>query len=281
MSAGQSLTDTDHRRVAAFMEQVAGIQLPAHKRTLIETRLRRRLRETAKASMREYLDFALSPAGEAGEQVLLIDALTTNKTDFFREPVHFQYLEQVVREQLAPAADLGWRQPLAVWSAACSSGEEPYTLAIVLRELQAELPGFRFQIDATDIAQSVLATARAGVYRSDRIAPVPEALRRRYFLRSRDPARGLVKMGPALKSAIEFYEFNLITGEYPARPQYDVIFCRNVMIYFNGSDRERIIGQLRASLRPGGLLFIGHSESIGNQRNGFESLIPTVYRRLN
>lgn len=279
MSSAHSLSESDHRRLAEFVGRVAGIQLPAHKRTLIETRLRKRLKVTGRPTMRDYVDYALSPTG-VDEQVLLIDALTTNKTDFFREPAHFDFLERFVREELAPERNLGWKSPLSVWSAACSTGEEPYTLAMVLFELQAELPGFHFSIDATDIAQSVLETARKGIYRVDRIAPVPQGFRKKYLLRSRNPDKGAIRMAPALRRVINFYSFNLISGEYPSAPQYDVIFCRNVMIYFNGPDRERIIGQLRASLKPGGLLFIGHSESIGHQRGGFESLIPTVYRRL-
>lgn len=273
------LAPRDHRRVAAFIEKTVGIQLPEHKRALIETRLRKRVRETGHDSLGHYLDFALSAEGRVSEQPLLIDAITTNKTDFFREPVHFQFLVHHVRQTLAPRADIGWRSPLRVWSAACSTGEEPYTLAMVLLELQQSLPGFHFEIDATDIAPSVLVTAQRATYPEDRIEPIPMPLRRRYLLRSRSSTRRLVRFTPEVRRCVRFYPFNLINDAYPDTPEYDIIFCRNVMIYFNNEDRQRIIGQMRTSLHDGGLLFIGHSESIGNQRHDFETLVPTVYRR--
>ena len=270
----------DHRRVAEFVGAQAGIQLPEHKRSLIETRLRRRVKATGHATFRAYLDFALSPAGRDGEQVLLIDELTTNKTDFFREPGHFNFLNRYVAKELAPHSGPGFSRPLKVWSAACSTGEEPYTLAMVFREIQEEYRQFEFTIDATDIAPSVLEIARKGVYPLGRVAPVSQDLRKKYLLKSRDPEKGLVRVDRATRSTVHFYSFNLITGKFPEKPTYDVIFCRNVMIYFNNEDREKIIRQLRALLRPGGLLFIGHSESIGSQRAAFETLMPTVFRRL-
>ncbi|MBZ9558813.1 MULTISPECIES: CheR family methyltransferase [Modicisalibacter] len=277
----EGLSPADHRRVAHFVERQAGIRLPTQKRHLIEVRLRKRQRAIGQATLQGYLDFALSPAGaQAAEPLWLVDALTTNKTDFFREPAHFQALADHVRHVLAPRREIGWARPLSVWSAACSTGEEPYTLAIVLRELQAELTGFDFRIEATDIAPSVLETARRACYPAPRIEPVAEVYRRRYFLRSRDPQRGVIKMGPELRSVVRFSTFNLITGQYPGKPRHDVIFCRNVMIYFGDADRQRVIAGLRDALQPGGLLFIGHSESLGGAREGFEPVVPTVYRKL-
>lgn len=275
-----SLSVRDHRRVAHFVQQAAGIQLPERKRSLIETRLRRRLKATGYADFSSYLDFALDEAQQTREQVQLIDAITTNKTDFFREPPHFAFLESHIRDHLALRRTIGWERPLSVWSAACSTGEEPYTLALVLSDLQENLPGFCFQIQATDIAPSVLEVARKGVYTTSQVEPVPKALRYRYLLRSRDPRQGLVKMGPELRRVVRFSEFNLIHGNYPDKPVHDVIFCRNVMIYFNNEDRLKIIDRLRQTLYPGGLLIVGHSENIGDQRSYFETLRPTIYRRL-
>lgn len=280
MNREDRLLASDHRRVAEFIGKQAGIQLPEHKRSLIETRLRRRVKATGYKTFAAYIDFALSSEGKDGEQILLIDVLTTNKTDFFREAGHFDFLTRYIRKQLAPANAAGFSRPLKVWSAACSTGEEPYTLAMVLKEVQAELEGFEFSIDATDIAPSVLETARKGIYPNSRIVPVPEALRKKYLLKSRDASKGLVRVDKSLRSAVRFYSFNLITGAFPEKPTFDVIFCRNVMIYFNNENREQIIRQLRASLRPGGLLFIGHSESIGSLRTEFETMMPTVFRRL-
>jgi len=150
----------------------------------------------------------------------------------------------------------------------------------VLREVQKDLSSLEFSIDATDIAPSVLETAKKGIYPHSRISPVAEPLRKKYLLKSRDPSKALVRVDRSLRSCVCFYPFNLITGHYPEKPTYDVVFCRNVMIYFNNEDREKILRQLRSTLRPGGLLFIGHSESIGTLRNEFETLMPTIYRRL-
>ncbi|MFW6346311.1 MAG: CheR family methyltransferase [Halomonas sp.] len=273
--ADGALSPADHRRVASFIEREAGIHLPEHKRHLIEVRLRKRQRETGRQSLHDYLNFALSPAGEATEQLALIDAITTNKTDFFREPAHFEFL----CDYLASTPGAGRQSPLRLWSAACSSGEEPYTLAMVLHELSERLDGLTFHVDASDIAPSVLETARRAVYPAARVEPVPMALRRKYLLRSNTPGSEQVKMGPALRRAVSFAPFNLLTGHYPDRAGYDAIFCRNVMIYFGEAERRQVIAQLHGALRPGGLLFIGHSESLGRPNPGFEPLIPSVYRK--
>lgn len=277
MDKDQGLRAADHQRVAAFIERIAGIQLPEHKRSLVETRLRRRVKATGYASIQAYLDFAFSPAGEATEQVLMLDALTTNKTDFFREPAHFKYLIQYVKTILLPLKKVGWIKPLKVWCSASSTGEEPYSLAMVLCELERQLSGFRFELLATDIAPSALVTAKKAIYDHQRIAPVPEALRKRYLLRSKDTRKPLIRMAPELRERVEFDQFNLITGRYAELPIFDVIFCRNVMIYFCAEDRDRVVQQMAQRLSQQGRLFIGHSESLGAHRHIFEQEIPTVY----
>ncbi|MFP4278534.1 MAG: CheR family methyltransferase [Halochromatium sp.] len=278
MEKEPGLQAVDHQRVAAFIERIAGIQLPEHKRSLIETRLRRRVKATGYPSIQSYLDFAFSPAGEATEQVLMLDALTTNKTDFFREPTHFDYLIHYVNSRLLPLKAAGWASPLRVWCAASSTGEEPYTLAMVLCELERRLTGFRFELLATDIAPSVLATAKKAIYDRQRIASVPETLRKRYFLRSKDARNPLVRIAPELRQRVVFDQFNLISGHYAEWPIFDVIFCRNVMIYFSAEDRNRVVKQLATRLNLGGLLFIGHSETLGVRSSLFKQQIPTVYR---
>tara|TARA_R110000851_G_scaffold135045_1_gene270458 strand:- start:51464 stop:52300 length:837 start_codon:yes stop_codon:yes gene_type:complete len=276
MSAGDGLSAADHRRVSDYIGRVAGIQLPDYKRKLVEARLRKRMCATGYSDFSGYLDFVLSPAGESVEQIMLVDALTTNKTDFFREPGHFQFLERYLRGRLEKAP---LERPLRVWSAACSSGEEAYSLAILLSELALEFQGFEFQIEATDIAPSMLDKTRQGIYPEDRVAPVPLELRKRYFLRSRDPGKRLVRMGPALRSHLNVRPLNLISDDYGPDGHYDVIFCRNVMIYFNQTDRASIVQRMNRALVPGGLLFVGHSESIRSYQAGFISEEPAVYRK--
>ncbi|HCS62904.1 MAG TPA: chemotaxis protein [Cellvibrio sp.] len=271
------LTDRDHKRVAAFVEDVAGIQLPGYKRQLVETRLRKRMRVVGLEKISNYVDYVFSEHGEQ-ERSALIDVITTNKTDFFREPAHFDFLISHLERQLR----LGAHQNYAVkiWSAACSSGEEPYTIAMLLAELQLGWPEFRFRITATDICSTVLNQAKNAVYRQDRIGPISERLRKKYLLRSKDELKKLFRVDNSIRSNIDFGLFNLISGEYAEQKKYDAIFCRNVMIYFNDQDRAKVIRNLVSCLVPGGLLFLGHSETIGNQREGLRAVSPTVYKRV-
>ena len=277
MQTPDTLTDKDHQRVASFVQRVAGIQLPVYKRQLIETRLRKRLKANGIARIADYLDFVFSEQGSA-EQAALIDAITTNKTDFFREPAHFDYLTGFIIQQLKRGHYR--RGPVKLWSAACSSGEEPYTLAMLLTELQQDWPEFDFSIRATDICSTVLGKAQNAVYRYDRIAPIAESLRKKYLLKSKDPAEKLFRIIKPLRQKVEFSLFNLINDAYPDKPQFDMIFCRNVMIYFNEQDRAKVIRELVSCLVPGGLLFLGHSETVGNQRAGLRAVSPTVYQRV-
>ncbi len=272
------LSQRDHKRVAKFVEKTAGIQLPDSKRTLIEGRLRKRQRKTQFNSLRDYLDFVFDTPEGVAEQVHLIDAITTNKTDFYREATHFEFLREHIIRVLSPMRQQGWKRPLKIWSAGCSSGEEPYTLAIEMLELQRELPGFQFHIDATDISLSCLEKAQRAIYEHDKITPVPMALRKRYLMRGRDKSQGKVMIAPEVKQHVTFRIFNLLTDEYHFDAPYDVIFCRNVMIYFNNSDRHEISRCFAHSLNKDGLLFIGHSETMADKEVGFSQIIPTVYK---
>ncbi|TWX72765.1 CheR family methyltransferase [Colwellia sp. C1TZA3] len=274
-----SLSRNDHKLVAEYIERTAGIQLPESKVSLIEGRLRKRQRKTGYPSLHQYINVVLNSNQDKQERLHLLDAITTNKTDFYREPDHFQTLRHHVLNTLAPLHLQGWKKPLRIWSAGCSSGEEPYTLAIELMELSRELPGLQFSIYATDISNSCLVTARNATYEHDRIDPVPMAMRKRYFLRSKDQTKNLVCMGPELRNKVNFGTFNLLTDEYKFQPRFDIIFCRNVMIYFNDKDRSQIIDRFSHSLTQGGLLFIGHSETIADRSKSFKQLVPTVYQK--
>lgn len=272
------LSERDHRRVARYIEQVAGIQLPSAKRSLIEGRLRKRQRATGHASLHAYIDHVLESADGAGERLYLLDALTTNKTEFYREASHFTFLRKHITQDLAGRRLAGWKRPLRIWSAGCSSGEEPYTLAMEMLEMRRQHPGFSCDILATDISVSSLQKARKGVYPHERIEPVPMELRRRYLLRSRDKASNLVSMAPELRQKIRFDTFNLLTDRYEFRHPFDAIFCRNVMIYFNNEDRAQIVHNFAQSLSHDGLLFIGHSETLSGHHDGFAQQIPAVYK---
>jgi len=274
------LSEKDFKRVASFVMGTAGIQLPKEKKFLVEGRLKRRLRELNISSFSEYVDFTLASKQGLSERLHLIDAITTNKTDFFREPEHFKFLENQLIPALANIRDAGWTRPLHCWSAACSSGEEPYTLSIVLNELQRlHYPGLKFQILATDISVSVLKIANQAIYPHDRIEPLSLALRKQYLFRSKNRGRDDVRMSPQVRQPVTFKHMNLLTDAFTFSHPVDVIFCRNVMIYFSTEDRMRLIRKFFTLLQPGGYLFIGHSETIKGFEGNLVQIAPTIYQK--
>ena len=270
------LSPRDFQRIGAFVEAHTGIRMPEAKRTMVESRLRSRLRDLGLKSYTDYCDHALS--GDEEELVKLVDQVTTNKTDFFREPAHFDYLVQHACPTLSRERGAGFVRDLTVWSAACSSGEEPYTLAMVLSELAITQPGFHFTILATDICTSVLEHAERAIYAEDRVDPVPPRLRARYLLQSRDRERKLVRIAPELRERVTFRRLNLMEDRYPLREPVDIIFCRNVFIYFERKTQEQILNRFVRHLAPGGYVFLGHSEAINGHDVPLKAVAPTTYR---
>jgi chemotaxis protein methyltransferase CheR len=245
---------------------------------MLEGRLKRRLRELEIGSYRQYCEYLFGEEGRRQEVTSLIDVVTTNKTDFFREPKHFDYLTQSALPDLA-ARSAG--QSLLLWSAGCSSGEEPYTLAMVLSEYAEAHPGFRFRILATDISTKVLARAELGIYAADTVEPVPQPMRRRYLMRSRERDADRVRIVPELRRMVEFRRLNFMDADYGVEEKADAIFCRNVIIYFDRPTQQKILGRLSSCLKPGGYLFVGHSETLHDMNLPLEALGPALYRRVN
>lgn len=271
------LGEAEFRRLAEFVQGHCGIQMPASKRIMAESRLRKRLRALGLASFRDYCAHVFGSQG-VEERIRLLDAMSTNKTDFFREPQHFEILVRSVLPELMRRRGVGVQRPLRVWSAGCSSGEEPYTLAMVLGEVAEGMPGFCYQILGTDISVNVLQTARRAVYPEERIAPVPAALRRKYLLKSRDRGQSLVRIAPELRGLVNFRRLNFMEGEFGLRETMDVIFFRNVMIYFDRPTQENLLNRFCRHLTSGGYLFLGHSETINGLRVPLSPVAPTVYR---
>jgi chemotaxis protein methyltransferase CheR len=224
------LAEGDFRRLSAFIYDECGIHLPPSKKTMIEGRLRKRLRALGMSSFGQYCDYLFSPEGMAVESIPMIDMVTTNKTDFFREPEHFDHLVATVLPGLVESYGLGIRRELKVWSAACSSGEEPYTLAMVLSHFGETCPGFRFSILATDISTVVLEKAMRGIYDHDRVEPVPLSFRKKYLMRNKDKKKPLVRIAPELRAMIKFRRLNLMDDNFGIREPMAIIFCRNVII---------------------------------------------------
>jgi chemotaxis protein methyltransferase CheR len=264
------LTPEDFGRVASLLYDTAGIHLGQGKEELVKSRLARRLRATGIEGYAAYLDFVGSDAGRREELVQLVDALTTNKTSFFREPRHFDFL----MNRLVPE----WREArldeVRIWSAGCSSGEEPYTLSMLLHE--ATLPPWR--ILASDISTKVLARAREGAYPEDQLGEIPQPLRRKYLepVSGSQPPRQQFRAG--VRRPLTFARLNLM-GSWPMNRSFHLILCRNVMIYFDVQTRERLLDRFLHALAPGGVLMVGHSESLTSARHGFEYIQPAVYRR--
>ena len=265
------LSPESFKRFCRFITGELGIKMSEAKLPMLQSRLLRRLRHLQIASLEEYQDYLFdSPAGEQ-ERIHFINAVTTNKTDFFREPQHFDYLTQTALLNLDPnkgktaagrQGDPAGNWHFKLWCAGCSSGEEPYTLAMVLSEFAERRPGFEFSILGTDISTKVLDHAQQAVYDEERIEPVAISLRQKYLLRSKDSSRGQVRIAPELRRKINFQRLNFMDAEYPLKDKFDVIFFRNVMIYFDAPTQERVIHKMCRNLVPGGYLFVGHSESL-------------------
>jgi chemotaxis protein methyltransferase CheR len=261
------LTAEHFERIATMLHEHAGIRLREGKEGLVRARLAKRLRALGLGDFDRYLAHVESERSRA-EFTEMVDALTTNKTSFFREHSHFD----VLREQVLPAS----QGALRLWSAGCSSGEEAYTMAMVLHESLDSASASRARILATDISHRVLAVAKAGRYSAETLADVPKALLQKYWRPLDGGAR--YEAGPALRQLVQFGRLNLM-AQWPMRGPFDAIFCRNVMIYFDKSTQQQLVERYRQLLRPGGYLFVGHSESLTGLSHQYRYIQPAVYAR--
>ena len=273
------LSDKHFSAIAATVEACAGIKLPKSKRTMVEGRLRKRVRALGLGGLKEYCAHLFERGGLDNELSELIDCVTTNKTDFFREPMHFEFMRDVIIDEMSRLQ--GVRAPsLKIWSAACSTGAEAYTVAMVLEDMVAAGAVKRYAVLGTDISADVLREAEEGIYPLEFVRPVPIAMQRRYLMRSRDAASPFVRVVPELRKKVSFQHLNLMDASYPFDRDVDVVICRNVLIYFEKHIQTAVVTRLVSHLRPGGFLVLGHSESMAG--GGVESLIqikPTIFQR--
>ncbi|GBC60897.1 chemotaxis protein CheR [Desulfonema ishimotonii] len=267
------------RRFRRFIQAELGIKMPEAKQTMLQARLQKRLRTLKIRTFEEYADYLFSDRGMAEELAHMIDVVTTNKTDFFRESQHFDYLTESVLPQLVRHFGAGVRRRAAVWSAGCSSGEEAYTLAMVLNEFRRRCPGFSYSVLGTDISTRMLKSAASGIYPHSRIEPVPMRFRKKYLLKSRDRGKDLVRIVPELRAAVRFYRVNFMKNDFGIREQMDVVFCRNVLIYFDRENQEKILNSICRHLITGGYLFTGHSETLNGLNIPLSQVTSTVYRK--
>ena len=265
--------DQDFGRVKSIVYDFAGIDLNDSKKNLVYNRLSKRIRFLNMKSFSEYLDFVDSQ-GEA-EFVHLINAITTNLTFFFRENHHFDYLAKTVIPGLV--ASNSSSKKVRIWSAGCSTGEEPYSIAIILKESMP--PGWDAKVIATDLDSNVVNTGQMGVYKMDRLKGVSEERKKRWFLKGSGSQQGFVKVKPELQDIIEFGQLNLM-NDWPLKDSIDVIFCRNVVIYFDKPTQTKLFNRYADRLPDNGHLFIGHSESLYKVSDRFELLGQTIYKKV-
>jgi chemotaxis protein methyltransferase CheR len=270
------LGDREFKRFSEFIETQCGIRMPATKKTMLEARLQKRLRSLGMDSFNVYCDFLFSPEGIKNELIPMIDVVTTNKTDFFREPAHFDFLSKNILVKIGVS---GISRKLRVWSAGCSSGEEPYTLAMILHDFTEKCCGFDFSILATDICTTVLEKAALGVYQIEDVDPVPLELKRKYLLKSRDKSKGIVRIAPELRRLVKFRRLNFMDDDFGISEPMDIIFCRNVIIYFDRRTQEKLLNKFCRHMAPGGYLFLGHSETLNGLDVPLVQVYSTVYKK--
>lgn len=268
------IDDKSFDRLSTYITQEYGIKLPVTKRAMLESRLNKKVRSLGMDNYEEFLNFIFSQEGQRSELLQVVDLITTNKTDFFREPDHFEFLSSVYLPQWVASNSSAFK----IWSAGCSSGEEPYTLIMVLEELKNKYPQFMYSLLASDVSIRVMQEAFRGIYTMDKIATLPIEKKRSYFLRSKQQP-DLVRVKPVFRKKIAYKRINLMDDSFGLlKNDYDIIFCRNVLIYFDKATQEKVIRKFIQHLKPGGLLFLGHSESTLGMDLPLKNIRPTVYQ---
>ncbi len=271
------MSDRIFTRFSSFVQSELGIKMPLEKKVMLQARLSKRLRRLGLQTFEEYYNFVFSQQGYKDELQNMIDAVTTNKTDFFREPKHFDYL---IKQVLPEYVTSGNNRKFMVWSAGCSNGAEPYTISMVLSDFAEKYTQFDFSILATDLSSQVLKEAARGIYHENDVAPVPLETKKKYLLRSRNRNEKKVRIIPDLRCRIAFRQLNFMDEEYGIRRIMDIIFCRNVIIYFSRPTQETVLNRLCRHLKKGGYMFMGHSETLNGLDVPLVQIAPNIYKKL-
>ena len=269
-----ALSDEEFTKLRDLVYKISGISLSETKRELVISRFSRRLKALRLKSFSDYHNLLISPSGFTEVQNF-INSITTNKTDFFREAHHFDFLVSKIIPMLISKK----KRVVKIWSAACSTGEEPYTIAMVMAKHFVEKYDIPVKILATDIDTNVLTVASKGVYDSSIISVLPEEYMKKYFLRGKDDSSGLYKVKENIRKMVTFKQLNFVATEYPITTTFDVIFCRNVIINFNPETKRRVVNKLYRYLNPGGHIMMGHSETLFDMVDGLVYLKNTVYQK--
>jgi chemotaxis protein methyltransferase CheR len=270
------LNPREFERLSKFIMKEYGIKMPPEKKIMLQSRLQKRLKALKIDNFKEYVEYVFSPTGQTEEVIHMMDVVSTNKTDFFRESAHFDYL---LNEGIPILVNEMSTRNISIWSAGCSSGEEAYTIAITFSEFREKHPGFDFSISASDISTQMLKMGSEGMYNEDKVSEVPMSIKKKYFLKSKNKELKKVKVIGVLREKVSFYRQNLLYLSPVSQPVHDIIFCRNVLIYFDRNIQNNILVNLCSQLKPGGFLFLGHSESITGFGLPVNQIHPTIFRK--
>lgn len=272
----QEISDKDFKVLSDFIEKTIGIKISPSKKVMIQSRLFHRLKNLNFTDYKQYIDYVLNSQNAEEELVLMINAITTNKTDFFRETDHFRFLEGVVLPDFVSKQ----KKNVKIWSAGCSSGEEPYTISMVMEEFCSKNPGkiSNYKITGTDISTKVLDKAYHAVYPIETVDNLDLSIKKKYFKKNTEKKLVIVKEN--IRNHVAFKRLNFMDEDFSMSEVYDIIFCRNVLIYFNKETQENVIRKFLRYLAPDGYLFLGHSETILSMDLPLKSCAPAVYRRI-
>ncbi len=273
MAQSLKITDAEFRKASDLVKSLAGIHLTDGKRELVSARLAKRLRTLGLATLNDYLDVVKEDKTQ-DELVMMLDALTTNLTSFWRESDHFDF----VVEQVLPKLESSGTNEIRIWSAGCSTGEEPYGLAMLILGSLKNAQNSKLRILATDLSTRVLDTAKRGKYGEERVKNIPPDLRNKFVTKENGPHGSIYSINPNVRSTITFGRLNLMEP-WPMKGPFDMIFCRNVMIYFDKPTQKQLVERFAGLLRTGGTLFVGHSESLAGVQHSFRYVRPTIYEK--
>ena len=274
----KELSPAEFKKIATYIEKNVGIKMPPEKRLMMQSRLSARLKALKMNSYQEYIDYVFSRGSNSDEIIMMIDAMTTNLTEFFREPQHFEYMKQ----EVLPRYAIEGRNSIKLWSAGCSTGQEPYTLSMVMTDFINSNGGplRNYSILASDISTKVLDKASTAIYPRDAIKGIPIDILRKYFLKGKNPQNPVVRIKPEIRNKVNFMRLNFMDSNYGIKETFQIIFCRNVLIYFDKANQEKVIRQFLNYLEPGGYLFLGHSETIFGMDLPFQTVSPTVFQKM-
>jgi chemotaxis protein methyltransferase CheR len=272
------LTDSEFNTLSVFIKDNFGIKLPHAKKVILQSRLHKRLRALEIGTFKEYITYLFSNDGIKSELIHMMDVVSTNKTDFFREKVHFDFIwDHILPKHFSKESG---NRDLQIWSAGCSSGEEPYSTAMMLEEYSKNINPINYNIYAVDLSTDMLTKGANAIYTEQQLNDIPQIYKKKYLLKSKDKSSNLVRIKKEIRNKIQFQRLNLMDKDYKIATKFDIVFCRNTLIYFDRSTQEKVINNLCKNLKIGGYLFIGHSESLMNMNVPLKQIKPTIFQRI-